>query len=276
MNTQGLYIARLLDSGLRTLATGAVLRQHTDLNGGQAFDDRVSDRMTRLVYLGEALAVDEPEVLLSHVRWLRDSYAARGVAVDEAAEGLTALRDELREELPAQAHDRVSDLLDQARTTLEGPPTALGQVQLADRAQALVGALVDADRERAIELALDELDEGGFDLGPRARAVGPGPARDRCALAAGRARRVPGAPGLAHHRGDPGAGPGPHAAIGAQRLDGGGGAGPGQPARHRHPHRRPPLRARGLDHPAGQHQPAGRGAGADPCATTGRTWWPSR
>ncbi|MEM7306295.1 MAG: cobalamin-dependent protein [Planctomycetota bacterium] len=160
MDSQGLFTARILDSGLRSLATGAVLRQHETIAGGAEFEDRVADQITRIQFLAEALAVGESEVLLAQVRWLRDSYAALGADVSESAEGLTALRDELLEELPPLAHARVAEYLDQARAAIEAKPHKVDSCELSAPTQALIAALIEARHNDAIDLVMDRVDAG--------------------------------------------------------------------------------------------------------------------
>lgn len=171
MDDRGLYVAALIDSGVRSYATGAVLRQRErsrdaaeELPG--SFADGVEDTVVRLRYLVEAVAAERPTLFLSYVDWLRDAYRARGAPLASLEASLRCLGDELEEALPEDARALARAPLSAALQRLGEPSPVPDAEALApgaphgDLARRLLLALLEARRGEALRLAGEALDGG--------------------------------------------------------------------------------------------------------------------
>ncbi|MCG8590996.1 MAG: cobalamin-dependent protein [Proteobacteria bacterium] len=167
MDEQGLLAARILDSGTRALAAGAVLRQRE--RGAalpdEAFDDWCGEVEQHLRQLAEALAAARVELLVDHVEWTKVAYASRGLGWEVLAGALDALADELDEELPAPLAARSREFVEAARTAGERAPVTAGSLLAGpapqvDRSRKFLLALLEAQTETAIGIVETALDEG--------------------------------------------------------------------------------------------------------------------
>lgn len=164
MSEQGRFTASLLDSSSKFFAAGAVARVTAAgdeaLVDGWGFTRLVDDVQTRIMALAEALAVDTPAVLELDLRWLAESFAARGVSPAALEVALTHLADELNEGLPGESAERACRFLslglEALRSPSPPPPSPLdaddGLVALATQ---FVLALLEGRRVDAERLVLD-------------------------------------------------------------------------------------------------------------------------
>lgn len=174
MDKHGTFVARLLDSGLRGLASEIAVRQRRILDEGgvrlppDAFHSLIGDTEARILVLGEALATGKPALFLEQLEWNRSAYAARGVAEDGLALNLLCLRDVLVRELPPAAHDVVLAILDAANRTFEAPPRiveslldpAATDAPHVGEIRRVLLAILEGRRDEALELLLAPLERG--------------------------------------------------------------------------------------------------------------------
>ena len=171
MDERGIFAARVLDSGLRSLAASTVVRQREMMAEGsshlaaRAFDDMVGDTEARLLHLCEALATGCPQLFVDQVEWTRSAYAARGVSEDNLALNLLCLRDEISRELPPQTHELVLSVVNRANRAFDHPPRQIGSVleqpsPHVDLIRRLLLAVLETRRDDALELVLGAVDSG--------------------------------------------------------------------------------------------------------------------
>lgn len=106
MNSQGQFVAALLDSSSKALAARAVSRMRDACGEDRApwaFQDLVNDIQARVQSLAEALSVGVPELLRLDLQWLAETYDSRGIPRSIFKQSLECLRSELRESLPEDA-----------------------------------------------------------------------------------------------------------------------------------------------------------------------------
>lgn len=171
MDKHGTFVARLLDSGLRGLASEVAVRHRRILDDGgvrlppDAFHSLIGDIEARILVLGEALASGRPALFVDHLEWNRSAWAARGVAEDGLALNLLCLRDVLLRELPPAAHDAVRGILDSANRVFERPPRAVESVlegagPHVDEIRRILLAILEGRRDDALALLLAPLERG--------------------------------------------------------------------------------------------------------------------
>lgn len=169
MDARGVFLAELIEAGQKSLAAGAVVRQTGDAaraSAGRAgFAPLLQETEVRLRHVAEALAAGRPQLLVEHVRWARIAYAARGVPEAVLESNLTAVEDELCEELPASDAERVRETLAAGLAELRGAPPELPSLLTdagphAALARRFLLALLEGRRGDAVALALEALDGG--------------------------------------------------------------------------------------------------------------------
>jgi len=165
MDDQGRFVARILDTGLRGLAAGAVARQREALaeQGSElppgAFEELTADTEARLVHLGEALACGRPALFVEHVQWSRSNLAARGLGEERLALDLACLRRELEERLPEAGRDLALEAIDAAGRAFDRPPRVVPSLLEEDRphtqlVRRVLLALLEARHADALDLLL--------------------------------------------------------------------------------------------------------------------------
>lgn len=171
MNKQGTFIAKLIDSAPRAYAVGAVERQQELLGDRFAaltehcFVDPVTDAMTRLMHLGEALAAGRPALLHDYLSWTKIAHVARGGRDELIVSSLQGLAAELRERLPAEGGELAAGALEDGIAHYESAATVSRSlleddapyVELATR---LLVALLEARSHDAVAM-INEAAEGG-------------------------------------------------------------------------------------------------------------------
>ncbi|MCE9593669.1 MAG: cobalamin-dependent protein [Planctomycetes bacterium] len=171
MDKHGSFVARLLDAGLRGLASEIAVRQRRILQDSgvelpsEAVPSLIGDTEARILVLGEALATGKPALFVEQLEWNRSAYAARGVSEEGLALNLLCLREVLTRELPPVAHEVVLAVLDRADRSFERPPRVVESVLDADAAYArrirtALVAILEGRRDDALRLLLAPLDEG--------------------------------------------------------------------------------------------------------------------
>ncbi|MEM7309651.1 MAG: cobalamin-dependent protein [Planctomycetota bacterium] len=168
MDAQGQFVAALLDSSAKALASSAVARLgEPEASGieGWSFGDAVADVKSRIESLAEALAAGSPSMLRLDFEWLAATYAARGVPLDLLVRSLRALREELRDSLPAEAAAMAGAYLDEAAQGLNGELPELATLLVdgdphVELARAFLVAVLEGRRDDAERLLLDAADGG--------------------------------------------------------------------------------------------------------------------
>jgi len=159
----GTFLARIIESGVESLAAGAALRQRdaapkpVEEYGAAGFMDHVADTRSRLHHLAHALWIGRPELLEEHVRWHRGALAAREAPAEYLKDNLEALRDELSERLPEDdaglAIDYVTRALAAAGEPLVEPESRMPEGKWARPAKEFLLALLEDRRNDAVNMA---------------------------------------------------------------------------------------------------------------------------
>ena len=168
MDSQGLFIAALLDPTTRAHAASAIARLREQRGAAEidawGFSALVADAEVRLRTLAEALAAGEPGLFRLDVEWLAATYAARNAPLDLLEGTLRCLRQELEEGLPASAVERTGAYLDAGLAVLAHPPAApvsvLGDGPQAELAKRFLLAALEGRRADAEQVVLDAFDGG--------------------------------------------------------------------------------------------------------------------
>jgi methylmalonyl-CoA mutase cobalamin-binding domain/chain len=168
MDDHGLYIASLLDTSARALAAGTASRLdelYGEVSAGASFSELRADTEVRIAHLAESLAAGAPELFASHVSWLRDAYAARGVDLDRLQGGLKCLRDELEASLQPDVHEAVFAQIEAGLDVLREPAVTIESTLSADAPHAelcrnLMLALLEGRRDDALALIEDAVAAG--------------------------------------------------------------------------------------------------------------------
>lgn len=171
MDKQGQYAAALLRSAKRAHAAGVGLRfaeRHPALAqrfDAQTFGDQRTHSEGLIDHLCVALECDRPTLFDMQVGWLKSAFAANGVPVEVLKGTLEALRDEVGEELPAEAATRAGAICEQALAAFDSAPSTIPDHINADRphaalAKAYLLALLETRRDDAVALAMKALDDG--------------------------------------------------------------------------------------------------------------------
>lgn len=109
LDTHGQFVAALMLSARKAHAAGAVLRmsaaspRELGAFGSAGFADLHTHAEGLIDHIGTAAIVGRPALYAHQVGWLKQSFAARGVELAALRHLLVALREELRQELPAEA-----------------------------------------------------------------------------------------------------------------------------------------------------------------------------
>ena len=171
MDSEGVFIATLIDHSAKALAAGTVMRLQ-EMGRGDVetwgFQELVKDVEVRLNNLSESLAVGGPELFELDVAWLAGAYTARELSVDSLERTLDALAAELGESLPDTAADKARTFVESAKLRLaEGshavPSLLTGDGPEVRLAQRLLLAMLQGSADEAQHLLVEAL-EGGTDV----------------------------------------------------------------------------------------------------------------
>ena len=169
MDSQGQFIATLIEASGKSLAAGAIARLseagHATEVEAWGFQNLVADAQVRLDSLAEALAAGRSDLLQLEVQWLATTYVARRVPIDLLKRTLECLQHELAEGLPKNASARACSYVDSALEELAAPPHEPpsflidGQPHV-DLARSFLLAVLEGRRNDAQRLLLDAFEDG--------------------------------------------------------------------------------------------------------------------
>lgn len=175
MDPAHLQAAEALEAVARAVAEWTVDQVHLDDPGMEARYGGESRRMwrheiqSRVAHLVEAVAADRPTIFTAHASWSRAAFMAREMGEQDVERSLHALKQVLRENLPASIVARAEPMVDAAIRESQGrvmpPPSEIDR--LADEgtlARIFLLELLQRDRERAEAIVREQL-EGGASLG---------------------------------------------------------------------------------------------------------------
>lgn len=163
-------VAQQLLSSARTLAgyaAAALAEQHPDTLtkfGGDAFGAWKESFVHRIDELVSAMEMNRPALFLSQIRWTQSAYEKRGVPVFDLRRSLEVLREVLLEQIPGEAGAPAARLLDEAIEMLGKPAEHDGALVPSNEdgllALRYIEALLEGDRQRAIDLIVERVDSG--------------------------------------------------------------------------------------------------------------------
>lgn len=160
MDSRGLFVARLLDTGARALAAGVVDR----LGDAGDFRGRLAEVEARIAHLAESVAVGTTGLFEAHVEWLRNAYEARRVPLELLDSSLAGLQDELDSQLGEDARAAVRPQLDAGRAVLRRdarpPASAIGSGPHRELARRFLLAQLEGRRDDALRLVESALADG--------------------------------------------------------------------------------------------------------------------
>lgn len=171
MDPKGQFLARLIRSGARAYASGAIARMRERnpriLEGGlpSGFADPLEDTAVRLLHLAEALAAGREELLCHQIAWYKVAFEARGVHPDYLSANLEALEQEMAEALPANGAGTARAFLEACRKRLAEAPSQVpslleGGHPHVELARRFLLAILETRAGDALELLRDALDSG--------------------------------------------------------------------------------------------------------------------
>jgi methanogenic corrinoid protein MtbC1 len=109
LDAHGQFVAGLLLSARKAHAAGVVLRANSadprllEAFGPSGFADLQTHAEGLIEHMAQALTVGQPALYAHQAGWLKQAFAARGSPLDALRRLLVAIRDEVGEELPAEA-----------------------------------------------------------------------------------------------------------------------------------------------------------------------------
>ncbi|HMB74493.1 MAG TPA: cobalamin-dependent protein [Gammaproteobacteria bacterium] len=161
--------AQILETSAHGFAREAAIRLQTAFAGAHAeLTDSASDWQAhlyqRIIELAAAVRVDEPQLFYEKMLWLRQAYAARGVSEDVPKAVLDALRQTIREDLPAEPAALALQVLEAALSALESPDSP-AETELDPKspegalALRFIAACMDGMPDEAAAMILDAIGE---------------------------------------------------------------------------------------------------------------------
>ena len=174
MDPAHVQAAEALEAVSRAVSEWTVDQIHVDDPGMEVRYGGESRRMwrhevqSRVAHLVEAIAADRAAIFTAHAQWSRAAFMAREMGERDVERSLHALRQVLRENLPAHIVARAEPMVDSAIRETQGrvmpPPSEIDR--LADEgtlARLYLLELLQRDRERAESIVREQL-EGGASL----------------------------------------------------------------------------------------------------------------
>jgi methanogenic corrinoid protein MtbC1 len=132
--------------------------------GAGAFEQWKDHFRQRLLELASALALEQPSLFVTEVRWARRAFMARKLSVADLERSLEVLRGVLESELPSDAAPILEHYFEPALATLiekDREPPAIDDASAAGRfALRYLEAVLDGDRRAALAVAQEAVDEG--------------------------------------------------------------------------------------------------------------------
>lgn len=164
-------IGQILDADRHSLAEAIVDRQyelHPQLQAryGTAGKAKcVQDTEYHLSYLATALTYSSPNLFADYIRWAKGVMVAYGVDLADVEVNLACMRDMLHSRLGEEEKSQIDayvDLANEALATGEASVTSFlsDDNPLADLAREYLQALLATDRNRAIQLVVQEASRG--------------------------------------------------------------------------------------------------------------------
>lgn len=161
----------IIDASARALAQWIVERQtalapilehrYESAGQGEWFNDWATDTRGRLMALAECIAFDSVVLFESEIAWAKTAFEARGVGLGDISANLIAMRDVLRERMPARETATIDRFMGAALRVLEmpgtppecllGPGGAYAATPHATLAKQYLLDLLEGDRDRASE-----------------------------------------------------------------------------------------------------------------------------
>ncbi len=164
-----LQLSRLLDQSSRALANWT-LNDHVEK------DPSLSDRygegwrgqweaaiMTRIRYLAQAIAVDEPTVFAESIQWLRQAFRARDANDDDLYVNLQCLRKVLLVHLPPKPAEQAVEFCDLVVEQIQKQEAVIDHQSdhpLDTTTLTYLEALLTGQRDEARDICLAELEQG--------------------------------------------------------------------------------------------------------------------
>jgi methanogenic corrinoid protein MtbC1 len=169
-----LQAAEALEAVARAVAEWTVDQIHTDdpdmeiRYGGDSRRMWRHEVQSRVAHLVEALAADRSAIFTAHASWSRAAFMARDMGEQDVERSLHALKQVVRENLPADIVRRAEPMIDAALSETKNkvmpPPSELDR--LADEgtlSRLYLLELLQRDREKAERIVREQL-EGGATL----------------------------------------------------------------------------------------------------------------
>ena len=174
MDPAHLQAAEALEAVARAVAEWTVDQIHTDdpdmeiRYGGDSRRMWRHEVQSRVAHLVEALAADRSAIFTAHASWSRAAFMARDMGEQDVERSLHALKQVVRENLPADIVRRAEPMIDAALSETKNkvmpPPSELDR--LADEgtlSRLYLLELLQRDREKAERIVREQL-EGGATL----------------------------------------------------------------------------------------------------------------
>jgi methanogenic corrinoid protein MtbC1 len=125
----------------------------------------VADVMTRVRYLGQAIAVRRPKLFAQTAAWANAAFAARPAGTEDLAANLRCLREVLTAELPEAAGRTAAPYLDEALARLESPAAPPAERITPDQPMGeltlrYLEAVLSGRRNDAVQLILGAVESG--------------------------------------------------------------------------------------------------------------------
>jgi methanogenic corrinoid protein MtbC1 len=160
------FAAELIDRSASALADQAAILfldrrpAARDQFGSGVRETLAADTRTRLCFLADAIALEEPAVFIAQVAWARAAYTGRSVPVDHLRDHLVCVRELIVDRLPAEAAHRAAHCIDRALVALDAPmhevPSAIDGDGTLDRlTRRYLLALLEADRVGARDMLIE-------------------------------------------------------------------------------------------------------------------------
>lgn len=160
------FVARATLLQQKTFIAEKVLELHT--NESPAFGRKLTERYRyyylqdteyHIIYLAEAVALDEPGIFKSYINWANTFFSSIAVDLRDCADNLYFFQKVLEEFLPSGLSDEAAAMISDARKLFESPPPVpdsylIRSGQLRAEAEQYLSLLINGERRPASDLIL--------------------------------------------------------------------------------------------------------------------------
>ena len=162
MNSAGNFVARILEtsaSGYAGMTASLLLERHPEIvkrYEPDGFSNWKGQLQRWLLDLSSAIDAGEPKLFENRILWTKAEFDSRQVPLEDLQAALSALRDTLREKLPANSADAAIETIDRAVRAVADPADGADTSEPPTRSVlSYLGTILEGNPRKAIDQLLD-------------------------------------------------------------------------------------------------------------------------